>query len=652
MIISLAQMLLGKEDYHALGSFFIDTWRKRDGQNSAEDYRYRVYIARRCQLLNEIFYQEKPATDFGGKRGKATGLFEETRKNTFLNQYGLMCKARELAECYGSEVQGFPPILIVDELTIYGREISRLLLKMTELIVEAYAEQFGPVSSETESRIRRDFLSAVDIRVYGRNQKKLLLSDAVESRLTAVEEMPTKRWREFVRSVSALIRHTGGIGNKSYYPLFSVPKDSLSGPDREEARSYSYHGSRFRVYQTKKDGILFTFCEREAGAKRELLPIPLWGDLPKERAKRLLEETAEVFASNAKCQSRTDFCNVIALLRESSLGLLQVQFQLISFIMAVLSFCDFARERGLPCIDGVDIDRCAMSFGTVKEFEAELREITDGKNEALCEELKKIIYAAFSESEELYAPVEGENSGDTEKLLRAAETYFLSISDADERALAAMREDEIVFDALTRDYDVVSLQDYLNAEGISGSIEDRVFSLILLLMDGQVSMNVRLYDGKMQLRLKTGEYVKSIEAERIRQFIPVLSALEDWCVRAGYSPEHKLCEFGRFLGELDPTRYGELGETFRTFANAQYVCGDTVSDWNIGFTGESSLPDTKRGEWLVDPWSGRAWSEEEKEHYASRGLSPMQWEKEQCAEAIEQLKLYVKLISGRDADPS
>lgn len=542
--------------------------------------------------------------------------------------------------------------MIVDELTIYGHEISRLLLKMTALIVEAYAEQFGPVSSETESRIRRDFLSAVEIRVYGRNEKKLLLPDAVERQMTAVEEMPAKRWRAFVRTVSSLIRQTGGIGNKSYFPLFTVSKDSLREPDEEEARSHGYHGSRLRVYQTKGDGILFTFCERIVGTKKEILPIPLWGDLPKERAKILLEEVAEVLARNAKYQSRTDFCNVIALLHESSPGLLQVQLQLISFILSALSFHDFVRERGLSCIDGdtcgVDADRCAMSFGTVKEFEAELREISIGENEALRRELKKVIYAAFSEhTDQLLVPQTAEKStGDAEQRLRAAETYFLGISNEDERALVAMRENDMVFDALTRDHDVVSLQTYLGADSISGSMEDRIFSLLLLLMDGQVSMNVRLYDGKMQLRLKAGEYVKSIEAERIRRFLPALSVLEDWCIHAGYSPEHKIGEFGRFLGELDSAKYGGLGETFRTFANTQYVCGDMVRDWNINFTRESSLPDSERGEWLIDPWSGRAWSEEEKERYASLDLSPMLWEKKQCAETAEQLKLYVERIVG------
>lgn len=652
MIISMAQMMLGNKEYHALGSFFIDTWRSRETQGSAEDYRYRVYIARRCQLLNEIFYQEEQTAVSRKKRGQARDLPDGVRKSTFLNQYGLMCKARELAAYYGSEMRGFPPILIVDELTIYGREISRLLLKMTALIVASYAEQFGPVSSETESKIERDFLSAVEIRVYGRNQKKLLLPDAVESRLTAVEAMPTKRWRAFVRSVSALIRQTVGIGNKSYFPLFSVPKDSLREPDEEEARSFGYHRGRLRVYQVKGDGILFTFCERVVGAKKEILPIPLWGDMPKERAKLLLEEVAEVFARNAKCQSRTDFCNVIALLHDSSLGLLQVQFQLISFILSVLSFHDFAREHGLCRIDrntcSADIDRCAMSFGTAEEFEAELREISDGGNNALREELKMVVYAAFSEcTERLYvSPTVGENTGNTEELLRASETYFLDISNEDERALAAMRENDAVFDALTMDHDVVSLQAYLNAESISGSMEERVFSLLLLLTDGQVSMNVRLYDGKMQLRLKAGEYVKSIEAERIRCFIPALSALEDWCVRAGYSPERKISEFGRFLGELDSARYAGLEETFRAFANTQYVCGDTVSDWNISFTEESNSPNPEHGEWMADSWSGRIWSEEEKERYISLEISPMQWEKERCAEALEQLKQYVKLIAG------
>lgn len=646
MAISVVQVLLGNGDYKKLKLFFTKSWEQRMPQTEAEDYKYRVYIARRCFLLNEIFYQENAAEI---EQGKKLEIWKDVRRKTFLNQYGLMCKAQELATCYGSEMQRFPSILIVDELAIYGREISRLLIKMTTLIVDAYVELFGPVSGEAENKIKSDFLAAVDIQVYGRNQKKLLLPEMIENRLTPTEWMPARRWHSFVRNISALTTHTEGVGNKSYYPLFSVGKELLKETVDEKSWSYGYHGKRLRVFQEKASGILFTFCERDIGAKKEYLPIPLWGDLPRDRAEVLLSETANVFAAYAQETDRTDFHYVIRLLREKALGLLQIQYQMISFIMAVLSFYDFAWENWqLKINDGicsVDIERCAMNFGPIEEIEPELREIIDEKNDALREKLKKAIYTAFSESTELLSPVSAEKTSDMGKLLWAVESYFSNISTEDERALAAMRASGQVFDVLTRDYDIIPLQDYLNAEDIPGSAEDRVFALLLLLEDGQISINVQLCDGKVQLRVKTGEYVKFIEAERIRRFIPALSILEDWSGRVGYSPERKLCEFGEFIGKTYPARYEGIDEIFHSFINTQYTCGDKVSDWNIDFIKGMNTPDFDRKEWLIYPWSGRPWNEEEKDSYRTLDQPYWQWERNQEEEVFELLKQYVKDLS-------
>lgn len=648
----MAQILLGEEDYQALGTFFINSWKKRISPVGTADYKYRVYISRRCYLLNEIFYQENAAEI---EQGRKQEIWKDVRKNTFLNQYGLMCKARELADCYGKEMRGFPPILIIDELAIYGREIFRLLIKMTKLIVEAYAEQFGPVSGETENKIANDFLSAVDIRIYGKNQKELLLPEALDSRLTFAEEMPARRWRSFVQNVSALTAQTDGVRNKSFYPLFSVRKERLKEEfDSGQSRSYGYHGKRLRVYQTKKNGILFAFCERDGDAKKEYLPIPLWGDIPKERAEILLRDTAAYFESlavdTAMQEGRTDFHHVISLLRDTAPGLLQVQFQMISFIMAVISFCHFAQDRWELTVDdsacSMDIERCAMNFGLIEELEPELREIVAlGRSSDRYEKLEEIIHKAFSENTGLSNPLATEKTNDTVVLLRATESYFSRISNADGRALAAMRENGLVFDALTKDHDMIPLQDYLNAGDIPGNLEDRVFSMLLLLEDGQISINAQLCDGKMQLRLKTGESVKFIAAERIRRFIPALSALEEWSGYSGFSPKQKIWEFGKFIGDAEPALYEGIDEQFSAFAQAQYDCGDKVSDWDIGFIRGVNTPDFRHKEWYVDPWSGRPWSKEEEKDFEACNQSYWQREWIKQNEVSEMLGQYVRKYS-------
>ena len=225
MRVNLAQILLGKDDYLAVGGFFKETWGIMPQAADPQDaYAYRVYISRRCYNLNEIFFaQELQARKSEGDHA-AVRYLERIRNQTFLNQYGLMCKASALAAFYSANRHRFPRILIVDELAIYGRELARLLEKMASLLFDAYAGQFDAKSAAEQIRLVRAFYAAVDIRIYGKNEKPLLLPKELRDSVRFEEEMPAARWRSFIRSISALVAHTDGIRNKSYYPLFRVQK--------------------------------------------------------------------------------------------------------------------------------------------------------------------------------------------------------------------------------------------------------------------------------------------------------------------------------------------------------------------------------------------------------------------------------------------
>ena len=109
MSFSLAQILLGEKDYPAIGNFFRKTWgavpQEADPQVA---YAYRVYISRRCYNLNEIFFaQELEIYKKQGDSAAADRLIE-LRETTFLNQYGLMCRAGELAARYEADGHRFP----------------------------------------------------------------------------------------------------------------------------------------------------------------------------------------------------------------------------------------------------------------------------------------------------------------------------------------------------------------------------------------------------------------------------------------------------------------------------------------------------------------------------------------------------------------
>lgn len=639
MSFSLAQILLGEKDYPAIGNFF----RKTRGAVPQEAdpqvaYAYRVYISRRCYNLNEIFFAQELETYKKQGDSAAADRLIELRETTFLNQYGLMCRAGELAARYEADGHRFPRLLIVDELAIYGREIARLLEKMASLLVDAYAEQFGGKPVDEQSRLVRAFYAAADVRIYGKNEKPLLLPKELNDRICFEEEMPAARWRSFIRNISALVAHTDGIRNKSFYPLFCIQKGSLKLPYKK--RSYPYHGNELKIYQGRRGGVRFAFCVRDTGSVSELLSVPLWDGLPREQAAQLLHALTEILSEGG-------LLHIAAVLRSTSLGALQVQFQLISFLLAVFSFLDIAEASEID-LSGenaytADFDRCAMNFGAICEIEPEMRALTAPENAKLRDELKKQLHNAFQITDQ--GEAEPEASPDsTEQLLSSTESYFAEISDRDGRAVFAMREMGLTFDALTRDYDIVPMREYLSDARIPGDEADHTYSMLLLIEDGQISTNVQLNDGEVQLRLKAGECAKFIWPERLDRFLPALSALELWSERSGFSPERKFREFGKYLEQQEP-QYAGLSQKFEAFLKAQYACGDKVRDWRIDFLRGINVPDTVNKKWISDPWSGRPWSADEVKAYRNRKQSYWEWQWNCQEKIIAYLKRYVALYA-------
>ena len=107
--LSLSKLMLGQQCYDELYAFFRDSWGL---ENGAVDYSYRVYTARKCFNLNELFFSIY-------MHDIANTSFEEKaldiRRRTFMTHHGLFCCVPDLIDEFRLHNR-FPRILIVDEL--------------------------------------------------------------------------------------------------------------------------------------------------------------------------------------------------------------------------------------------------------------------------------------------------------------------------------------------------------------------------------------------------------------------------------------------------------------------------------------------------------------------------------------------------------
>ena len=115
---SVAETYLGERHFESLSTFFKKIW------TNTPQYRYRVFMARRCFNLNEIFMkillEKREGYDLTG----------------MMSNQALLLQAEDVARRY-VETGKIDPILIVDDIIIHGRTIQKLLYDFEETVGRA-----------------------------------------------------------------------------------------------------------------------------------------------------------------------------------------------------------------------------------------------------------------------------------------------------------------------------------------------------------------------------------------------------------------------------------------------------------------------------------------------------------------------------------
>lgn len=121
----------------------------------------------------------------------------DDRKENLISNSGLLRYHRELAQQYLREGQ-FPRILILDDLVLHSRGISKYLHQL-ESAIEAdildllRAEENPNVDTDGILRVfRRRLVQSIDLVVFARNKSPLLLDDRYVYRLKSQYTLPVR----------------------------------------------------------------------------------------------------------------------------------------------------------------------------------------------------------------------------------------------------------------------------------------------------------------------------------------------------------------------------------------------------------------------------------------------------------------------------
>lgn len=189
---------LGEESFLLCKNFFESIW--------SSDAPYKVFMARRCLNLMYIFYscaEDKWRND--------------TLESSFFSDGALLSNVPEIAAAY-RESYIIPEILIVDEILIHGRTFNKLITELIERIYDSLLDEGVRVE---KSRLEKDVLSSVRIRVILQSNKPLLMYGRYQKNLKAETICSTHKWHQFSAGVSQVIAG-GVIANTCFVPSLEM----------------------------------------------------------------------------------------------------------------------------------------------------------------------------------------------------------------------------------------------------------------------------------------------------------------------------------------------------------------------------------------------------------------------------------------------
>lgn len=179
-------------------------------------YRFVVLIARRCSNLAELFFRVL--------RGADGGRFP----SNFITDSAMLSMVSRLAETYRWSGR-FPPILVVEDIVIYGKTVTAFLEDLEELLFREL-EPDGYAREEVVAGLLR----AVKIRAFARNSQPLLLASRYQPNFQVMKMMEPMQWRDLSNRISRLLLVNGQV-NSSFVSGAKLARKDVSWSALREA---------------------------------------------------------------------------------------------------------------------------------------------------------------------------------------------------------------------------------------------------------------------------------------------------------------------------------------------------------------------------------------------------------------------------------
>lgn len=583
--------------YDELQGFFQNVWQSKAS--------YKVFMARRAFNLNFAFMGMMDAQ-----------YVQEYRTDDIMSNTALLLYAEEIAEYYKA-MDRFPSILIVDDLLIHGRGIIKLISNLESLVTEYI--NVGRIQKESQEKIHRRLLVALNIYVFARNAEDILLDERFA--LRAVMRLIPRDLKRLSQQISRALQQCA-VANTSYVLSASLPssffRDEYFDAQKFDGNSlFQYRGNSLRYYYRNTNNriletIRFYLDDENDFVKHKVTALVVFGDVSYSEGDfdQLCKEVAD------RLKVIIPYSRIVEILNYKQERLVRPRAQMLSYLLSILCFVDFCREKlsfDSNSLCGVllqsDYGKIAANFGRAKRIQCELVQLF--RYISHDDDLKKNIFAILEKGTDELALMHMGNAGKeyqigrwtqvdesvgimpSERIGEMAEDIFYEVGMNAEYRANQYIQTRTPFMVSKPGNDIIRLNQFLRLMRSDGVDEASSIGYVLSLMDsGLFAMNLELDQAgqRAQCVLKAGELSTFVLPRRFSVLVPALSVVERGYLRKGNDKKSVVSKFIDFLGVYCPMR-GDCGEEDfelldklkRSKASLlyMYAAGQSFQDWNV-----------------------------------------------------------------------
>lgn len=555
-------------------------YRKIWNTENKEDV-YCVFLEQRCLNLNEIYFHEWISLLHYFSRDYEIPDLEYKYQNFFLTQDAWLTKSEELVAYYEKHLE-FPKTYIVEEFLLSAHDIGNAVFNMLKAISYEYGKKHS-LTEDVKSELKKAFLASLDIRVFVRDCRNILLENDVEKQISWSRNYAAENWWIYINDIAEKITMDENVENTTFMPTFYLSREGY-----DKLRNYIGHSEVWQykdketeiwnnvvINENGKSKMIESMCIEFAKKNKEyhVTPYVILGNLSEAEMDLLFNYLLGVFS-----QTQNDaFKQFIHILKMPNKYAFDIKLSLCMSILSVLRMDRLIKASGITqdMLKGNDFDKISMNYGTVNETKIAFKTLFEDTKfaETLRDQLSNTIINFLTQHAKSipYSDHGSSDENDTkEYCLKRAEDYLIDLEFKEEVQIQHRREKNIVYVLGTefnnKECAISNYFKFFQTNIFKTSFNQQLSAMLLLIHNGIIELKALNTNGDSAF-LKVGVITNLVIVNRhLFDYLPALIDLQKICEEQGKPFESWSDIFG---ADLDRNHIRKEGQNLA--GNFQYL---------------------------------------------------------------------------------